>query len=509
MEEEDPLLIFHQSLQSLIMHCASNIDEADLEVAMEITSRLTSSVRTLDYLFNDCNELQMHVDFPAEYSTLQELLNACQELQIIWSRKLVTLRTSNRCISEPGQISSVKLFERSLNPGKPRLVLDIESILFLFDYGFRVNVIAKMHLVHRVTIWRRLQEHGIQIDRFSSISDEELNEIVREIYADHPHCGVSMMLGHLRSRNIFIQRYRVRLALKQIDPANSALRWGMAIRRRTYVVPGPNSLWHVDGHHALIRWRLVTHGGIDGYSRMVVYLKCSANNRSETVFNAFLEAVALFGMPSRVRGDRGTENTDVCAYMEEMRGGQRGSFIAGPSVHNTRIERLWKDVFYSVINTYYSLFYYLENANLLDITDDLDLFCLHFVYIPRINKALTEFSEAYNSHPLRTEKHWSPNQIWINGMLDANNRQQTAVRDIWDSTRDNSYMLGIDANEQNISEFDYLTTDTQVVVPETINPLSEEQYMALISLFSPLDPSDQYGIEIYVNSRSYLRRYLE
>ena len=35
---------------------------------------------------------------------------------------------------------------------------------------------------------------------------------------------------------------------------------------------------YVDGHHKLIRWRLVTHGGIDGYSQMIVYLKCSNNN---------------------------------------------------------------------------------------------------------------------------------------------------------------------------------------------------------------------------------------
>ena len=28
----------------------------------------------------------------------------------------------------------------------------------------------------------------------------------------------------------------------------------------------------VDGHHKLIRWRFITHGGIDGFSRLVVYL---------------------------------------------------------------------------------------------------------------------------------------------------------------------------------------------------------------------------------------------
>lgn len=46
----------------------------------------------------------------------------------------------------------------------------------------------------------------------------------------------------------------------------------MTIRRRVYHVDGPNSLWHVDGHHKLIRWHMVIHGGIDGYSRTVVFL---------------------------------------------------------------------------------------------------------------------------------------------------------------------------------------------------------------------------------------------
>ena len=39
-----------------------------------------------------------------------------------------------------------------------------------------------------------------------------------------------------------------------------------------------------DGHHKLVRWGLVTHGGIDGYSRLVFYLQCSGNNRASTQF---------------------------------------------------------------------------------------------------------------------------------------------------------------------------------------------------------------------------------
>ena len=64
--------------------------------------------------------------------------------------------------------------------------------------------------------------------------------------------------------------------------------------------PSPNSLWHIDGYHKLIWWRLVIHGGIDGYNRIPVYLKVASNNKAETVFDAFCAAVTKFGLPSRV-----------------------------------------------------------------------------------------------------------------------------------------------------------------------------------------------------------------
>ena len=92
----------------------------------------------------------------------------------------------------------------------------------------------------------------------------------------------------------------------------------------------------------------VSRGGIDGYSRLIVYLHCSDNNRVDAVLHLFVEAIQQYGCPSCVRGDQGGENTSVADYMISERGSGRGSYIPGKSVHNQRIECLWTDVFTSL-----------------------------------------------------------------------------------------------------------------------------------------------------------------
>lgn len=71
----------------------------------------------------------------------------------------------------------------------------------------------------------------------------------------------------------------------------------------------------------------------------------------------------------------------------------------------------------SICHQYYYNFYAMESTGLLNIDDPLQLFTLHLIFLPRINKALGEFLEGFNHHKVRTEKNWSPCQTWLNGML--------------------------------------------------------------------------------------------
>lgn len=56
-------------------------------------------------------------------------------------------------------------------------------------------------------------------------------------------------------------------------------------------------------------------------------------------------------------------------------------------------------------------------TQVFDPDDNVDMFVLHCVFLPRINRSLVEFTRAWNMHPVRTKKNWSPQQPVINSMI--------------------------------------------------------------------------------------------
>ena len=107
---------------------------------------------------------------------------------------------------------------------------------------------------------------------FNRISDDELDDLVQKYHQENLAGGRGYIIGHLRAtHSLRIQRQHVIDSINHIDRLGQEM-WphvGKKRPARTYTVPRPNALWHIDGHHKLIAWGIVIHGIADGYTRKV------------------------------------------------------------------------------------------------------------------------------------------------------------------------------------------------------------------------------------------------
>ena len=118
----------------------------------------------------------------------------------------------------------------------------------------------------------------------------------------------------------------------------------------------------------------------------------------------------------------------------------------------------------------------MEQNGILESTNIIDLFCLHYIFCPRINHQLSLFVEAWNHHRLCTEGNWTPQQIWVNGMISKDNTENTTVRDVFEEDRQVANLYGEDPQgprPPNESDF------SSVEVPDTILPMNGSQLEAI------------------------------
>ena len=82
---------------------------------------------------------------------------------------------------------------------------------------------------------------------YTSLTDVDIVEVIRQIHAESPNFGVSMMSGILRGRGLKVSRDRLRRLMRENDPIGMASRWPRgAAKRRPYSVPGsefPLAYW--------------------------------------------------------------------------------------------------------------------------------------------------------------------------------------------------------------------------------------------------------------------------
>ncbi|XP_016326655.1 uncharacterized protein LOC107676593 [Sinocyclocheilus anshuiensis] len=259
LEDQRQMSLFQEQVQEdILQHMLTRFSLIFRNETLDLDYLLDTAQQELDLAITASN----HVNIPeALIMGLQELINI---IHVNVSSEETSTTASDIVTCTWG------------NVGRPRLDIRRDDLEELLHTALPVEHLSRICGVSRSTINRRLKEHTLSIRAcYSNISDEELDHVVRSIKIRMPHAGYRLMKGELLARGHQIQWHRMKASMRQVDGAGILARMVQLgfIARRSYSVPAPLSLVHVDTNHKLITFNIVTFGGIDGFSRKVLLVK--------------------------------------------------------------------------------------------------------------------------------------------------------------------------------------------------------------------------------------------
>ena len=124
--------------------------------------------------------------------------------------------------------------------------------------------------VSEPTLRSRIREYGPdQQPKFDNLTDEILDDMLRDFKRHHPESGRQYATGYLKKLGHRVHRNCIWESLQRIDGLGQQIRCHQLVQHCKYSVPRSNHLWRIDRHHKLIAWGIVIHGVIDGFCRTV------------------------------------------------------------------------------------------------------------------------------------------------------------------------------------------------------------------------------------------------
>ena len=149
---------------------------------------------------------------------------------------------------------------------------------------------------------------------------------------------------------------------------------------------------------------------------------------------------------------------------------------------------------------YINLFF-LPPIGILNLDDLVERYVLHYIFVPRINHVITSFKQGWNSHPLTSEKNWTPKQIWTNGMIDQRHRGILHIAEINDIPvgSEDLEWFGMDWSAPHPADVGLATMN----LDDVSSPLSQEQE-TILRRINPLTLSATFGIDLFLNAMNII-----
>ena len=191
---------------------------------------------------------------------------------------------------------------------------------------------------------------------------------------------------------------------------------------------------------------------------------------------------------------------DIKAFMERVNCADRGSCVQGPSTANERIERLWRDAFSKALCSFYNLFLHMEENEILKRDNEIHLFCLQYVFLPRIDAFLQDWKNGWNNRPSRALRGLSPDTTW---KLDLEEKVQT--RPQLTVALSNAVHPPVDVVQNAKAELGIPDNTGQFLSPRVANPLDQDAQERLRQSVNVLQLSDSLGMDMYIEVYRFIQ----
>ena len=291
----------------------------------------------------------------------------------------------------------------------------------MFICFFFINFIS----IHQLHYIRKV----LGLIRRTDICPTDLNTLVSLQKKHIAHdMGIRCLTYHFRSKcRIFVSPVSIWTALRTVDPIGLKWRHRRRLNRRVFHCKGPNAVWSCDGYDKLSRWGFAIHGGIDVFSRNLVWLRVAHSNHDPRVILAYyLDAIdenkSNFGgqgftaayvanskaiVPAKVQTDYGTETTELYAaqytfHELSVNGDTEKCYRYSRSVHNQKIECYWSQLVTHWTSRWQNIFRTLEFSESWNYDDELDKLVLVYIFMPVLRQELADVRRDHNSYPIRS-----------------------------------------------------------------------------------------------------------